>query len=75
MSWKCMPINGSKKLKVVLLLDKPQTTFPEIMIAEQVALYLQLKLSTVRNKRVLANYHLSKMPDLPDIRNLILMLC
>jgi excisionase family DNA binding protein len=31
-------------------LDEPKTAFPEIMTAEQVALYLQLKLSTVRNK-------------------------
>jgi excisionase family DNA binding protein len=31
-------------------LEEPKTTYPEIMTAEQVALYLQLKLSTVRNK-------------------------
>ena len=31
-------------------LDEPKTTFPEIMTTEQVALYLQLSLSTVHNK-------------------------
>ncbi len=31
-------------------LEEPKVTFPEIMTAEQVALYLQLSLSTVRNK-------------------------
>ena len=31
-------------------LDEPKTTYPEIMTAEQVAQYLQLSLSTVRNK-------------------------
>jgi len=31
-------------------LDEPKTIFPEIMTAEQVALYLKLELSTVRNK-------------------------
>ena len=31
-------------------LDEPQANFPEIMTAEQVALYLQLSLSTIRNK-------------------------
>jgi len=31
-------------------LDEPKATFPEIMTAEQVASYLQLSISTVRNK-------------------------
>jgi excisionase family DNA binding protein len=31
-------------------IDEPKVTFPEIMTAQQVALYLQLSLSTVRNK-------------------------
>ena len=31
-------------------LDEPKTTYPEIMTAEQVSQYLQLSLSTVRNK-------------------------
>jgi excisionase family DNA binding protein len=31
-------------------LDEPRTNFPEIMTAQQVALYLQISLSTVRNK-------------------------
>ena len=31
-------------------IDEPKTNFPEIMTAQQVALYLQISLSTVRNK-------------------------